>query len=83
MSGVPVGEGFWIVRQGAAAIKSFSTWAGHAGIWWRIYENLPPKSARRANHFGLAESTVKSLDDKIFCFTEIAIGCITCASEPT
>jgi hypothetical protein len=70
------------VRQGAVAIKSFSTWAGHAGIWWRIYENMPPKSARRANHFDLTESFVKPLEWQIFCFTEIAIRCITRPSRP-
>ena len=36
-------------------------------------------SARRANHFGLPESCQVS-QAKIFCFTEMAIGFITCPS---
>jgi hypothetical protein len=69
------------VRQGAVAIKSFSTWAGHAGIWWRIYENMPPKSpggqitSDWRNHCQVPEW-------KIFCFAEMMIGRITHPSRP-
>jgi hypothetical protein len=64
MSGVPVGEGFWIVRQRAVGIKSFQPGRVMPEYGGGFMRTGPPKSARRANHFGLAESLVNPRNDK-------------------